>query len=41
VNVLRVGAVAGLLLTLLGAGFVYIYASLVEGGYEAEVRAEP
>jgi hypothetical protein len=41
VNLLRVGAVAGLVLTLLGAGFVYIYANLVEGGYEADVRAEP
>jgi hypothetical protein len=41
VNVLRVGAVAGFLLTVLGAGFVYIYASLVEGGYEWDVTAEP
>jgi hypothetical protein len=41
VNLLRVGAVAGFVLTLLGAGFLFIYASLVEGNYEAEVRAEP
>ena len=41
VNLLRVGAIAGLVLTLLGSGFVFIYASLVEGGYEADARSEP
>jgi hypothetical protein len=41
INMLRVVAVAGLVLTLLGCGFVFIYASLVEGGYEPDVRAEP
>jgi len=40
-TLLRVGAAAGFVVTLLGAGFVFIYASLVEGSYEADVRAEP
>lgn len=41
VNMLRVAAIVGFALTLLGAGFVFIYASLVEGSYEAAVRSEP
>lgn len=40
-NLLRLAAIVGFALTLLGAGFVFIYASLVEGNYEAAIRAEP
>ena len=31
----------GFVLTLVGAGFLVIYASLAEGSYEAAVRSEP
>jgi hypothetical protein len=39
--VVRIAAIVGFALTLIGAGFAFIYFSLVEGSYEAAVRSEP
>jgi hypothetical protein len=40
-GLIRVIVIAGFVLTLVGAGFFVIYASLAEGSYEPADRSEP
>ena len=40
-NPIRITPIAGLLITLLPAGLMFIYGPLVEEGYEAANRAKP